>query len=119
MTAANQGRDPTLGTKISEVVTNTTPIAPPVQIHQGNCLIGVVNCGGKTPERVVKINKIPVPVANEISDACNGCATFWPSCPLMLGWAPSKHPAAKPIATASKINPDGDKAQQPSAAPRR
>ena len=105
ITAANQGREPTRGTKISDAVRKTTPIDPPVQIHQGKSEGAVLNEGGKIPSANDKtINKV-VPLPNEIREAWNGWRTFNPSEPLMLGWAPSKHPAASPTATASRTMP--------------
>ena len=47
ITTANHGREPTLGTKIRDAVKKTTPIDPPVQIHQGNCDGGDLNTGRK------------------------------------------------------------------------
>lgn len=72
MMAANQGSEPIFGTKNSDVVTTTTPMAPPVQIHHGEPEGEVRNEGGKTPEIRQRINKNIVPIPNEISAAWNG-----------------------------------------------
>ena len=92
-----------------DVVTITTPIAPPSQDHQGRLLAAVVNRGGNDPEKTDSSNKIAVPDPNEISEACKGWATFWPRKPLTLGCVPSKHPAANPTTTAITIRPGEDK----------
>ena len=72
MIAANHINDPTLGTKINDDVTITTPIAPPHQAHQGNELGGETNRGGKLPVQMDNKNRIAVTLANEINAACSG-----------------------------------------------
>ena len=54
---------------MSEVVTITTPINPPIQTHHGNSLGLVVKFGGKLFVATVMINSAAVPTVKEISDA--------------------------------------------------
>src|SRR6056297_2072217 len=98
--AANQTKDPTRGTNRIDAVTKITPIDPPVQIHHGNCPGGTLKAGGKIPPRTDSATMSTVPLANEIRAACSGCRRTCESEPLMLGWAPSKQPAANPMSTA-------------------
>ena len=72
MTAANHGSEPILGTMNSDVDTMITPIAPPNQIHHGKLRGETTNSGGKRPNMNVSINKIAVPLPNEMSEACSG-----------------------------------------------
>ena len=57
---------------INDVVTMTTPMAPPIHAHQGKLVGAAVNLGGN--ERVKKLitRMIAVPDRNEINDACIG-----------------------------------------------
>ena len=105
MMAANQGSDPMRGTINSDVETMMTPIAPPIQIHQGRVEGGTTNRGGNPPPIVnVRISKIAVPLEKEISEACSGCATLLPNDPLTLGCVPSKQPASNPTTMAASKN---------------
>ena len=106
ITAANQGSEPTRGTKISELVTKTTPIAPPHHIHQGKSRRGAVKTGGKALVPTDSTKRMSVPLANEMSDACRGCSRYLPNWPFTLGCAPKRHPATKPIRIATMTIPN-------------
>ena len=69
MTTANHGSEPTRGTRIKEVVTRTTPIAPPHHIHHGKSRGEDVNVGGKVLVNNESMRMMAVPLANEISEA--------------------------------------------------
>lgn len=69
ITAANHASEPTRGTKISDVVTITTPIPPPSQVHQGRLLAGDLNSGGNAPVAIESSSSMAVPEPKEISEA--------------------------------------------------
>lgn len=70
--AANHGSEPTLGTMINDVVTMTTPMAPPIHAHQGKLVGAAVKRGGNDRVKKLMTRMIAVPDRNEMNDACMG-----------------------------------------------